>query len=95
LEATNGNEGLALARQHRAEVIVVDLKMPGMDGFTFCRTVRADARLHATPVIVLTGSKGDEVRREAMQAGASHFMTKPIDGAALVERIVHCLESGK
>ena len=88
LEATNGNDGLAMAKRDRPDAVVLDLKMPGMDGFTFCRAIRADPKLKDTPVILLTGSKGEEVRREAMAAGASYFMTKPIDGAALAERIV-------
>jgi CheY-like chemotaxis protein len=93
LEANNGDDGLQLARQHRPDVIVVDLKMPKMDGFTFCRTVRSDVRLKETPVILLTGSKGDAIKREALAAGASFFMTKPIDSAALAERILSCIES--
>jgi CheY-like chemotaxis protein len=93
LEANNGDDGLVLARQHRPDVIVVDLKMPKMDGFTFCRTVRSDVRLKETPVILLTGSKGDAIKREALAAGASFFMTKPIDSAALAERILSCIES--
>jgi CheY-like chemotaxis protein len=93
LEANNGDDGLQLARQHRPDVIVVDLKMPKMDGFTFCRTIRSDARLKDTPIILLTGSKGDAIKREALAAGASFFMTKPIDSAALAERILSCLES--
>lgn len=95
LEAHDGNEGLQLARQHLPGVIVVDLKMPGMDGFTFCRSVRADPKLRDTPLVVLTGTKGDAIRKEAMSAGASFFMTKPIDAAALAERIVACLEARK
>jgi two-component system cell cycle response regulator len=94
-EATNGNEGLKMARQDPPDVIVVDLKMPGMDGFTFCRTVRADPKLKSTPIVLITGSKGDEIKREALAAGASYFMTKPLDGSALAERIVACLESVK
>jgi len=93
LEATNGDDGLTVARQHRPNVIVVDLKMPKMDGFTFCRTLRADPRLKDTPVILLTGSKGDAIKREALSAGASFFMTKPIDSSALAERILACIES--
>jgi CheY-like chemotaxis protein len=93
LEANNGDDGLVLARQHRPDVIVVDLKMPKMDGFTFCRTVRSDVRLKETPVILLTGSKGDAIKREALAAGASFFLTKPIDSAALAERILACIES--
>lgn len=95
LEANNGTDGLNMTREHRPGVVVVDLKMPGMDGFTFCRTVRADARIKHTPIILLTGSKGDEIRREALSAGASIFMTKPIDGPALADHIVACIESKK
>ncbi len=95
LEATNGTDGLRLARERHPDVIVVDLKMPGMDGFTFCRTVRADPRLRGTPIFLITGSKGDELKREALAAGASYFMTKPLDGSQLAERIAACIESAK
>ena len=94
-EATNGADGITLARTNRPSVMVVDLKMPGMDGFTLCRTIRSDPKLKDTPIILLTGSKGDEIRREALAAGATHFMTKPIDGAGLAERILACVERGK
>jgi CheY-like chemotaxis protein len=95
LEAPDGNAGLQMAKKHRPDVILVDLKMPGMDGFTFCRSVRADPQLKDTPLIILTFTKSDEVRREALSAGASHFLTKPIDGALLAERIVACLETAR
>jgi CheY-like chemotaxis protein len=92
LEAGDGAAGLALARQHHPAVIIVDLKMPGMDGLTFCRNVRSDQRLKNTPIILLTASKGDEIRREALRSGASFFMTKPIDSHELSERILACIE---
>jgi CheY-like chemotaxis protein len=92
IEAQNGNEGLAIARAEKPSVAIVDLKMPGLDGFSFCRAVRADVRIHSMPLVLLTGTKGEEVRREAIQAGASYFMTKPIDGPALAETILSCLE---
>jgi CheY-like chemotaxis protein len=93
LEANNGEDGLNMARQQRPDVIVLDLKMPGIDGFTFCRAVRADPSLRDTPVILLTGTKGAEVEKEAMAAGATFFMNKPIDGQQLAEKIVACFES--
>jgi CheY-like chemotaxis protein len=93
LEANNGTEGLQLARSQHPDVIVVDLKMPGMDGFTFCRTVRSDPALRRIPVILLTRAKGDSIKREALMAGASYFMNKPIDGRVLADRIVACVES--
>jgi CheY-like chemotaxis protein len=92
IEATAGDQGLALAKQHRPDVIVVDLKMPGLDGFSLCRAVRADPRLRNTPVILLTSSKGEVVEREAKLAGITHFMNKPIDAALLAKLIQACLE---
>jgi CheY-like chemotaxis protein len=91
LEASDGAIGLQAARTHRPDVVVVDLKMPGMDGFSFCRAMRADLKLRRTPIILLTGSKSDEVKREALKAGADHFMTKPIDGPELARCIIDCL----
>jgi CheY-like chemotaxis protein len=92
LEANNGEDGLNMARQQRPDVIVLDLKMPGMDGFTFCRAVRADPFIRDTPVILLTGTKGAEVEKEAMAAGCSYFMNKPIDGQVLAEKILAAFE---
>jgi CheY-like chemotaxis protein len=93
LEAPDGQAGLALAQQHLPEVIIVDLKMPGMDGMTFCRLVRGEQALKKTPIIVLTFSKSPEVMSEALAAGATEFMVKPIDGARLAERIASYLEA--
>jgi twitching motility two-component system response regulator PilG len=93
LEANNGEDGLQMARQQRPDVIVLDLKMPGIDGFTFCRALRADPQLRDTPVILLTGTRGAEVEAEAMAAGASLFLNKPIDGQALATAILSAVES--
>lgn len=92
LEANNGDDGLNMARTQRPDVIVLDLKMPGMDGFTFCRAVRSDPLLRETPVILLTGTKGAEIEKEAMAAGATYFMNKPIDGQDLASKIVASFE---
>ena len=88
LEANNGQDGLNLARQHLPAAIIIDLKMPGMDGMTFCRRVRAEATIKNTPIILITGSKGAEVRTEALRAGASVFLTKPIDVPTLAKVIL-------
>lgn len=88
LEANNGQDGLHLARQHAPDAIIIDLKMPGMDGMTFCRKVRAEATIKSIPIILITGSKGAEVRTEALKAGASVFLTKPIDVPTLAKVIL-------
>jgi CheY-like chemotaxis protein len=92
LEAADGAIGLQATRTHQPHLVVVDLKMPGMDGLSFCRAVRADVKLRKTPIILLTGSKHEEVKREALRAGADHFMTKPIDGPQLARCIMDCLK---
>jgi two-component system chemotaxis response regulator CheY len=88
LEASNGQDGFQLAKQHKPEAIIIDLKMPGMDGMTFCRKVRAEPGIKNTPIILITGSKGPEVRTEALRSGASVFLTKPIDVPTLAKVIL-------
>jgi CheY-like chemotaxis protein len=93
LEAPDGVAGLEAARTQQPDVVVVDLNMPGMDGLSFCRAVRADAKLRRIPIVLLTGSKHEEVKRAALKAGANHFMTKPINGPELARCILACLKS--
>ena len=94
-EAPDGEQGIELARRLQPAAIICDLKLPGADGFTVCRKLRADANLRNTPIILLTGSKGEAVQREARKAGATHFMTKPIDAAALAKRILECVRPAR
>jgi CheY-like chemotaxis protein len=94
-EASDGEQGIELARRVLPAAIICDLKLPGADGFTVCRKLRADARLRNTPIILVTASKGDAVQKEAMKAGATHFMNKPIDGETLATRILACIRPGR
>jgi CheY-like chemotaxis protein len=94
-EATDGTAGMAIARMIRPDAIVLDLKLPGMDGLTFCRTIRADLRLRDTPILLITGSKNQAVEYEALAAGATSFMHKPIDGTALAAEVMKYLEKKK
>lgn len=94
LEASNGQDGLLLARSELPDAIIIDLKMPGMDGMTFCRRVRAESALKHIPIILVTGSKGADVRAEALRSGASVFMTKPIDVPTLAKVVSSYLIRG-
>jgi two-component system cell cycle response regulator len=91
LEASNGQDGLQLTRQQLPKVIIIDLKMPGMDGMTFCRKVRAEPAIRHIPIILITGAKGAEIRQEALRAGASVFLTKPLDVPTLARVILSYL----
>jgi CheY-like chemotaxis protein len=78
IEARDGIEGLAKAREHRPDLIVSDIRMPGMDGFELCAAVRADKALRAVPFVMLTALTDDTSRRQGKLVGASAFLTKPI-----------------
>ncbi len=78
IEARDGIEGLAKAREQKPDLIVSDIRMPGMDGFEFCAAVRADRTLHGVPFVMLTSLTDEMSRRKGKLVGASAFVTKPI-----------------
>jgi len=77
-EAKDGLEGLDKARQHAPDLVISDVRMPGMDGFELCAAIRADKALHATPVILLTSLADEISRKKGKLVGASAFLTKPV-----------------
>ncbi|HEX6237254.1 MAG TPA: response regulator transcription factor [Acidimicrobiales bacterium] len=90
-EASDGGEAVELAAQERPDVILMDIRMPGIDGLEATRRIVADERLHATRVLILTTFDLDEYVFEALRAGASGFLLKdtlPDDLLAAV-RVVH------
>ena len=78
VEAKDGLEGLAKARETRPDLIVSDVRMPGMDGFELCAAVRADPELFQTPIVLLTSLNDDTSRKKGKLVGASAFLTKPV-----------------
>ncbi len=88
LTATDGSEGIQLARTAKPDVILLDIVMPGMDGFAVCRTLKADPVLRVIPVMFLTARRTDqESRMQALDAGAEAFLSKPIDAMELTAQI--------
>ncbi|MEU7072410.1 response regulator transcription factor [Streptomyces narbonensis] len=77
-EAANGEEGLALARQHLPEVALVDIQMPVLDGIETTRRIAADPALAGVHVVVLTNYGMDEYVLDALRAGAAGFLVKDI-----------------
>jgi len=81
--ALEGEEGLALARTHRPEFVLLDIGLPGMDGYEVARRLRA-LELDPRPVLVaMTGYGRAEDRRESKAAGFDHHLVKPVDPDAL------------
>lgn len=85
--ASSGEEGLRLAQAVPPDAIVVDYRMPGMDGFEVTRRVKADPQLHTIPVLMLTGSDSAEHVVQGLGVGADDFVTKGADIEILVARL--------
>ena len=78
IEAKDGIEGLRKAREHRPNLVISDVRMPGMDGFELTAALRSDVFLHSTPVILLTSLNDEASRRKGRLVGATTFRSKPV-----------------
>ncbi|MCJ7737025.1 MAG: PAS domain S-box protein, partial [Anaerolineae bacterium] len=86
--ATNGPQGIELARTEDPDVILLDVVMPGMDGFEVCRRLKDDEHLRHIPVVFLTAMSSDRADHlKAIDAGAEGFLTKPIEEAELMTQV--------
>ena len=95
IPALSGVEGVALAAEHSPDVVLLDMRMPGMDGFQVMEHFRADPRLHALTVIFLTADNDRETLVRAFAAGAVDFVTKPFLTQELVGRVRTQVELGQ
>jgi len=84
LSAPDGPSGIALAVAERPALILLDIVMPGIDGFEVCRRLKADVKTHAIPVIILTGQADPKLNIKAFQAGADLALTKPVEPQKLI-----------
>jgi two-component system cell cycle response regulator len=85
--ANDGAEALAMAQANPPDLALLDVMMPGMDGYELCRRMRADPRLAETPIVMITALDAVEDRRAGIEAGADDFLTKPVREAALYARL--------
>ena len=86
-EADDGSDAVAVVRDQRADVVLMDVRMPGQDGITTTRAITADDDLAGVRVIVLTTFELDEYVVAAMAAGASGFLDKGVDPDVLLDAI--------
>lgn len=88
LTALNGVDGLKLAVAEDPDVVLLDVVMPGMDGFEVCQKLKTDPKTKDIPVVFVTALKGDKPNRvKALNVGADAFLAKPIDESELVAQI--------
>lgn len=85
--ASNGAEALAQAAEFTPDLILLDVMMPGMDGFEVCQRLRADPLLKEVPIVMVTALDDRRSRLRGFEAGADDFVTKPFDPAELRARV--------
>src|SRR5690606_28635855 len=87
LAATSGEEALRIAARESPDLIILDVMMPGMDGFEICRRLRAAPRTRLTPIILVTALNEREDRVRGLESGADDFVTKPVDDVVLLSLV--------
>jgi two-component system cell cycle response regulator len=87
LTASDGASGLIVAGEEKPDIILLDVMMPGMDGFEVCRRLKDDPATRHIPVVLVTALDGRQDRIHGLDAGADEFLTKPIDDIVLFSRV--------
>lgn len=85
--ATSGEQALSLCQAKQPDLVLLDVVMPGIDGFEVCRRLKADPRTRDIPVIFVTASNEEEAETHGLELGAADFITKPISPAIVRARV--------
>src|SRR5262249_24585647 len=87
LTATNGTQTIEIAGREQPDLILLDVMMPGMDGFEVCRHLKADRHTMHIPIVMVTALDQSADRVNGLDAGADDFLTKPVNDHALFARV--------
>jgi DNA-binding response OmpR family regulator len=92
-EAEDGKRALASVEVDPPDLIILDVLMPGMNGFEVCRQVRGDSRSAHVPILMLSAKTDARSRAEGLHAGATAYLTKPIAADQLIRHVADALDS--
>jgi two-component system cell cycle response regulator DivK len=95
VEATTGEDGVALARARRPAVILMDIQLPGIDGVAALERIRQDSETSSIPIIAMTASVMKEDRERFDKAGFDGFITKPIDVKKFPDQVRDIMNKGR
>jgi len=95
LVANSGPDGLKSAREGKPDAILLDIEMPGMDGFVVCEALRKDDAVKHIPIVILTGTNNPKLNEKAFKAGADIVTLKAISTERLVNMIRLAIGKGK
>ena len=88
----DSKEGLAWCLENEVDIILVDYMMPDIDGCQFIEAIRKEPRFNDTPIVMITAADAPEIRKQALQLGATEFLSKPIDNAEFKARVKNLCE---
>ena len=87
MTASDGTKGLELAAREHPNIVLLDIMMPGIDGFEVCRRMKADPALQHIPIIILTAMSDPKLNSQAFKAGANLALRKPAEAATVLRTI--------
>ena len=93
--ATDGEEGVRLAKAEQPDLVLLDVMMPRMDGFEALREIRADDALRATPILMVTTRSEMANVMQGYESGCNEYITKPVDRTELLMKVRSYLRGGE
>lgn len=87
VEAADGHEAQRQLTELHPDLVVLDLTLPGIDGFHLCKTIKSDSRLQGAKVLAFSGLASEETRLKILAAGADEFLAKPFELEVLAETV--------
>lgn len=94
-QAVRGDEALTMMEQQRPDLVLMDMQMPGMDGYTMVQQLRQHPTLAQLPVIAVTASSMPGDREAILAAGCTDYVAKPIEPRAVLELVAQYVEGGR
>ena len=91
--AMNGLEGLRLVRNARPDAVILDIRLPDIDGFEVCTRIKGDHDIQATPIIFLSANANSTVRQQALETGGAEFLCKPYNAQDVIDAVRRALNT--
>ncbi len=94
LEASDGENGIQLARQFRPDLVLMDIHLPRMDGLSAARMMKQDPQLNTIPIIALTAHGARDAETETSVAGCEGYVSRPVDTRTLLKSLARYIDGG-
>jgi len=86
-QAENGEQAIEIAKTEKPDLIIMDIAMPGIDGFEATRILKSDSETKGSVIIILSGKSEDVERKKGFEVGADDYFTKPFSPLALIKKV--------